>query len=67
MNPTTQESNKALVLEAFETLFNKRAYAAAERFWSLITSSTASTSSRGARDYSTSSKVYPQRSDMSRA
>jgi predicted SnoaL-like aldol condensation-catalyzing enzyme len=26
--------NKALVLEAFETLFNKRDYAAAERFWS---------------------------------
>ncbi|WP_354673123.1 nuclear transport factor 2 family protein [Capsulimonas corticalis] len=26
--------NKALVLEAFDTLFNKRDYAAAERFWS---------------------------------
>jgi predicted SnoaL-like aldol condensation-catalyzing enzyme len=26
--------NKALALEAFETLFNKRDYAAAERFWS---------------------------------
>ena len=31
---TKQESNKALVLEAFDTLFNKRDYAAAERFWS---------------------------------
>jgi len=31
----TKESNiKALVLEAFDTLFNKRDYAAAERFWS---------------------------------
>jgi predicted SnoaL-like aldol condensation-catalyzing enzyme len=30
----TAEQNKALVLEAFETLFNKRDYAAAERFWS---------------------------------
>jgi predicted SnoaL-like aldol condensation-catalyzing enzyme len=30
----TSESNKALVLEAFDTLFNKRDYAAAERFWS---------------------------------
>jgi predicted SnoaL-like aldol condensation-catalyzing enzyme len=26
--------NKAIVLEAFETLFNKRDYAAAQRFWS---------------------------------
>jgi len=31
---TTPEQNKALVLEAFDTLFNKRDYAAAERFWS---------------------------------
>ncbi len=29
-----EEKNKASVLEAFETLFNKRDYAAAERFWS---------------------------------
>jgi predicted SnoaL-like aldol condensation-catalyzing enzyme len=29
-----QSKNKALVLEAFDTLFNKRDYAAAERFWS---------------------------------
>jgi hypothetical protein len=29
MNPTTQEKNKALVLEAFDTLFNKRDYVAA--------------------------------------
>jgi predicted SnoaL-like aldol condensation-catalyzing enzyme len=34
MNPTKQEKNKALVLEAFDTLFNKRDYAAAEKFWS---------------------------------
>ncbi len=27
-------TNKALVLEAFDALFNKRDYAAAERFWS---------------------------------
>jgi predicted SnoaL-like aldol condensation-catalyzing enzyme len=27
-------NNKAFVLEAFDTLFNKRDYAAAERFWS---------------------------------
>ncbi|HWY01211.1 MAG TPA: nuclear transport factor 2 family protein [Mycobacterium sp.] len=30
----TAEQNKALVLEAFETLFNRRDYAAALRFWS---------------------------------
>src|SRR6202040_3267533 len=35
MNPTKQEKNKALVLEAFDTLFNKRDYKAAERYWSL--------------------------------
>jgi predicted SnoaL-like aldol condensation-catalyzing enzyme len=34
MNPTKQEKNKALVLEAFDALFNKRDYVAAERFWS---------------------------------
>ena len=31
---TTPEQNRALVMEAFNTLFNKRDYAAAERFWS---------------------------------
>lgn len=31
---TKEEKNKALVLEAFGTLFNKRDYAAAERYWS---------------------------------
>ena len=35
MSPqTVQERNKALVLKAFDTLFNKRDYAAAERYWS---------------------------------
>jgi predicted SnoaL-like aldol condensation-catalyzing enzyme len=34
MSQTKQQSNKALVLEAFDTLFNKRDYVAAERFWS---------------------------------
>jgi len=34
MPKTTPEQNKAIVLEAFDTLFNKRNYAAAERFWS---------------------------------
>ena len=30
----TTEHNKRLVLEAFDTLFNQRDYAAAEKFWS---------------------------------
>jgi hypothetical protein len=34
MAKTTPEQNKALVLEAFDTLFNKRDYTAAARFWS---------------------------------
>ena len=34
MSHTIEEKNKALVLEAFDTLFNKRDYAAAERYWS---------------------------------
>jgi predicted SnoaL-like aldol condensation-catalyzing enzyme len=34
MAKATAETNKALVLEAFDTLFNKRDYEAAERFWS---------------------------------
>jgi predicted SnoaL-like aldol condensation-catalyzing enzyme len=31
---TTPAQNMALVLEAFDTLFNKRDYVAAEKFWS---------------------------------
>jgi len=34
MSQTTQEKNKALVLAAFDTLFNKRDYVAAEHYWS---------------------------------
>src|SRR4029077_5624086 len=34
MNKPAAAKNKAIVLEAFETLFNKRDYAAAERYWS---------------------------------
>jgi predicted SnoaL-like aldol condensation-catalyzing enzyme len=34
MNQTIQEKNKALVLDAFDTLFNRRDYAAAEKYWS---------------------------------
>jgi len=34
MQNTLQAKNKALVLEAFDTLFNRRDYAAVERYWS---------------------------------
>ena len=34
MPKTTPEQNKALVLEGFDTLFNKRDYTEAERYWS---------------------------------
>jgi predicted SnoaL-like aldol condensation-catalyzing enzyme len=34
MKQTIEDKNKALVLEAFDTLFNKRDYVAAERYWS---------------------------------
>jgi predicted SnoaL-like aldol condensation-catalyzing enzyme len=34
MKQTTSTENKTLVLEAFDALFNKRDYAAAERYWS---------------------------------
>jgi len=30
----TTEQNKRIVLEAFDMLFNKRDYAAAEKYWS---------------------------------
>jgi predicted SnoaL-like aldol condensation-catalyzing enzyme len=33
MSKTIESKNKVLVLEAFDTLFNKRDYAAAERYW----------------------------------
>ena len=34
MSKTTPAQNKALVLDAFDALFNRRDYAAAEPFWS---------------------------------
>ena len=34
MGEKIESKNKALVLKAFDTLFNKRDYAAADRFWS---------------------------------
>jgi predicted SnoaL-like aldol condensation-catalyzing enzyme len=34
MSQTIHEKNKKLVLDAFDTLFNKRDYAVAEKYWS---------------------------------
>jgi predicted SnoaL-like aldol condensation-catalyzing enzyme len=34
MSNAIEEKNKALVLKAFDTLFNQRDYVAAERYWS---------------------------------
>lgn len=34
MDRAVESKNKALVLEAFDTLFNRRDYVAAEKFWS---------------------------------
>lgn len=34
MSNSNAEKNKALVLQAFDTLFNRRDYGAAEKFWS---------------------------------
>ena len=34
MKTTLEDKNKAIVLKAFDTLFNQRDYAAAEKFWS---------------------------------
>ena len=34
VSESTPQRNKALVLEAFETLFNRKDFVAAEKFWS---------------------------------
>ncbi len=58
---TTEENNKKLVLEAFDTLFNKRDYAAAERYWSPTTFSTAIILSLAERACSISSRAFRPR------
>jgi hypothetical protein len=64
---TTAEQNKRLVLEAFDTLFNKRDYAAAEKFWSPHYIQHTLTSSRAAKDCSIWSKPCRRRSSTSPA
>ena len=56
MGQTIESKNKALVLEAFDTLFNKRDYEAAQRYWSPnypILGSDASHSAARSRAHST--------------
>jgi hypothetical protein len=57
--------NRALVLEAFDTLFNKRDYSSAERSCRRITSSTALMSSRAERDSSPWSRAFRRLCNMS--
>ena len=54
----TEQHHKALVLEAFDKLFNKRDYAAAQRFWSADYISTAPTFHRDARVFSSLSRPH---------
>ena len=61
MNDSNAEKNKAIVLEAFDTLFNKRDYSAAERFWSPNYFNTAPISSRDETGSSISSRAFRQR------
>jgi hypothetical protein len=49
MSQSRESKNKALVLKAFDTLFNQRDYVAAERFWSPSYISTVLTSSLAAK------------------
>ncbi len=58
MSKSTAAKNKAIVLEAFETLFNKRDYAAAERFWSPNYIQHRPTLLRDATDSSDSLRVF---------
>jgi len=55
------EKNKALVLRAFDALFNKRDYATAERFWSPNTFNIALTSLPVVKACSISSRAFRQR------
>ena len=56
---TTPEINKALVLEAFDTLFNKRDYDAAADFWSDTYIQHSAHLDPGRTDFSTWSGAYP--------
>ncbi len=61
MKQTIEDKNKALVLKAFDTLFNKRDYTAAEGFWSATILNTALISRLAVTVSSTSSRASRQR------
>jgi hypothetical protein len=62
---TVQEKTKAIVLEAFDTLFNQRNYEGASG--RPTTSNTAPISVRGVKGYSVWSRAYHRRSGTNRA
>jgi predicted SnoaL-like aldol condensation-catalyzing enzyme len=66
MNQTIESKNKAIVLEAFDTLFNKRDYAAAAKYWSPHYIQHSAHIAPGREGCSISSRVFRQRSSMSR-
>ena len=61
MNQTIESKNKALVLEAFDTLFNKRDYAALRAIGRPTISSTALISGQAVKAYSISSRAFRRR------
>jgi hypothetical protein len=64
MSDSNAEKNKAIVLEAFDTLFNKRDYTTAGRFGRPTTFNTALISSWDETGSSTSSRPRHRRSSM---
>jgi predicted SnoaL-like aldol condensation-catalyzing enzyme len=65
MSDSNAEKNKAIVLKAFDTLFNKRDYTAAERFWSPNYIQHSAHIEPGRDGSSTSSRPRRRRSRMS--
>jgi hypothetical protein len=66
MSQAMETKNKALVLEAFDTLFNKRDYAGASVIGPLTTSSTALKLNPAEKDFSISSRAFHPRFGMNR-
>jgi predicted SnoaL-like aldol condensation-catalyzing enzyme len=61
MSDLKAAKNTAIVLEAFDTLFNKRDYTAAERFWSPHYIQHSAHIEPGRRDSSTLSRRHRRR------
>jgi hypothetical protein len=64
MTTTSPEQNKALVLEAFDTLFNRRDYVAADASGRTVSSSTVPIFRRAAMGCSILFAAFPTRSAM---